>query len=200
MAIKFELFARRATTNTPAARALARSISDPWYRCQALAWVAYFAPKAQFKAIAQESLAAGNAADDPYQVIGATAWPLAALVERVHNNEVHHLLPSLLTRAASIANPVSRIDALFLLWQAVFPLGIKIHRQVLDPLVEACREADSWKGPDRLCQVTLMLALTSPLEAEQIVTSMPDGRHKRQVTRRIAAGQYQSPRKFFWHV
>ena len=106
MAIKCELVARRATTDTPAARALARSISDPWYRCQALAWVAHFAPKAQFKAIAQESLAAGNAADDPYQ----------------------------------------------------------------------------------------------PMDAEQIVTSMPDGRHKRQVTRRIAARQYQSPRKFFWHV
>ncbi len=132
---------------TSAAHALARSISDPWYRCQALAGVARFAPAAQFKAIVQESLAAGKAADDPYQVVGATAWPLAALVERAHNNEVHRLLPSLLTYAAAIANPVSRIDALFLLWQAVFPLGIEFHRQVLDPLVKACREADSWKGP-----------------------------------------------------
>lgn len=132
-----DLTMRRATTDTSAAHALARSISDPWYRCQALAWVARFAPEAQFKAIVQESLAAGKAADDPYQVVGTTAWSLAALVERGHNNEVRCLLPSLLTHAAAIVNPVSRLDALFLLWQAVFPLGIEFHRQVLDPKRES---------------------------------------------------------------
>ena len=193
-----DLVARRAITDTRAARALARSISKPWYRCQALAWVARFAPEIQVKAIARESLAAGNTADEPYKVVGASAWPVAALVERAYNNEVHRLLPGLLSRAASITNPVSRIDALFLLWQAVFPLGIKFHCQVLGPLVEASLEADSWKGPNRLCQVVLMLALTSPLEAKQLVMSMPEGRHKRQVTRQIASGECQSPRRFFW--
>jgi len=193
-----DLVVKRATTDTPAALALARTISDPWYCCQALAWVARFAPEAEFKAIVQESLSACLAANDPYQVVGAAAWSLRAMVERSHDKEVRRLLPRLLTRAADIANPVSRLDALFLLWQAVFPLGIEFHRQVLNLLVEACQEADRWKSPDTLVQVILMLALNSPLEAEQLVVSMPDGRHKRQVKRRIAAGQYQSPRTFFW--
>ncbi len=194
-----DLVTRLATTDNPAALALARTITDVWYRTQALAWVSRFAPEAKFKAIVLESLAACSAADDPYQAVGAAAWSIRVLVERVHSNEVLCLLPKLLTRAADIANPVSRLDALFLLWQAVFPGGITVHQQVLEPLVEACQQADSWKSSDTLRQVALILASDALPEAQQLVSFMPDGRRKRQVQREIAAGQYQYPRTFFWY-
>lgn len=193
-----DLVTRRAITDTPAALALARTITDSWYRTQALAWVARFAPEAEFKAIVLESLASCFVSDDPYRAVGAAAWSIRVLVEREHSKEVLGLLPKLLIRAADIANPVSRIDALFLLWQAVFPVGINLHRRVLEPLVAACREADSWKSPDTLRQVVLILASNSLLEAQQLVSSMPEGRRKRQVQREIADGQFQSPRTFFW--
>ena len=188
-----------AKTNTPKAHEIAEQISDPWFRCQALAWVARFAPEAQFNVIAQESISACRLmADDPYQVVGAAAWPLRAMIERDRGDQVHRLLPRFIKCAVSITNPVTRLDALFLLWQAVFPLGSELSDWVLEPLVTACRTADSWKGIDTLCQIVLILTLNFPKEAEQLVICMPNGRHKRQAMRLLIAEQHKFPRTFFW--
>jgi hypothetical protein len=61
---------------------IARTIESPWYRCQALAWVARFAPEGQVEALAEEALYSCHTARDMFQAVGASAWPVRALIER----------------------------------------------------------------------------------------------------------------------
>jgi hypothetical protein len=104
----------------------------------------------------------------------------------------------LLAAATENPNPVSRLDALFLLFQSVFNVNAA-RRLVLDPLVSACRAADSWKGARCLRDVAIMPASEGlPEEAAQVVASMVEGVHKRQATRSISEGAHLAPRPFFW--
>ena len=114
---------RLAAINFSAALAAAREVSDPWYACQALAWVARYAPETELPRIAEEALEEAARASDPYQRVGASAWPVRALIEREQSARVHSLLPAILAQVGQIDNFGSRSQALFLLFQAVFPLG-----------------------------------------------------------------------------
>ena len=178
--------------------ALARQVGDPWFPCQALAWAARFSSDAESPKIAKEALAAAASDSDPYKAVGASAWPVRVAVERGLTDGIGRTLGGLLATAATIAHPVRRLDALFLLWQAVFPLGASGRRDVQDALVTACRDARSWRAGRTLRDVALMLAADDPAEAARVVGVLPERRHRRQVARRLAAGERHSPRPFFW--
>lgn len=188
-----------ATTNSCKALALARQVSKPWFRCQALAWVARFAPDNEVVKIANEAIAAANAAEDLYQTLGAAAWPIRALIERGHEQRAVHMLPKLLAVYPAIENPVSRLNALFLLWQAVFPIKDDGKKSVLGALVKTCQATNSWQAGYTLRETALILANEDLSEAKRLVASMPIGVYKRQAERRIAEGQQGYVRSFFWH-
>jgi hypothetical protein len=189
---------RAATTNSERALALARQVSHPWYRAQALAWVARFAPEAGVVRIAQEALRTASRAEDPYQVVGASAWPIRALIERDHRERAVQQLPSLLESAERIQHPVSRIEALFLLVQAVWPLGSRGRKPVLDRLALLCQTTPGWRAGRALRELALMLADEDETEARRVADSMPQGPYKRQALRRLTAGRRARPRPFFW--
>ena len=60
--------------NDPArALSTARAIQDPWFACQALGWVARFAPDHEFTKIIREALRVTQAEVDPYRVVAPSA-------------------------------------------------------------------------------------------------------------------------------
>ena len=71
-----------ASSNSALALSTARAIHDSWFACQALAWVARFAPEQEFPKIVYESLHVVRAETDPYRAVAPSAWPLRAIVER----------------------------------------------------------------------------------------------------------------------
>ena len=62
-------------------------IGDPWYRAQALAWVARYAPDADVERVARLSLEAAAECDDAYRQTAAAAWVVRALLERGRRDE-----------------------------------------------------------------------------------------------------------------
>lgn len=146
---------RIAKTNFKKALSLARKVSESWFRCQALAGVARFAPDEQVVSTVGEAIAAALTATDSYKRVAATAWPLRALIERNQEQKAIQFLPDLLARSAQIENPVSRSDALFLLWEAVFPVTRQARKSVLDALVKSC--TGHWKADYILRQVVLII-------------------------------------------
>ncbi|HEX3250551.1 MAG TPA: hypothetical protein VHS05_14065, partial [Pyrinomonadaceae bacterium] len=68
-----------APTDSARALATARSIKDAWYASQALAWVARYAPDAEFPKIIKESLLVVRAETDPYRIVASGAWPIRAI-------------------------------------------------------------------------------------------------------------------------
>lgn len=187
-----------AKTDVEAATKNARAIEDPWFRSQAMAWIARFSAEKDFHQALDEAASASWAADDPYKIVASSAWRLRAMVERGHLGDVQSELPKLLECASGIANPVSRLDALFLVFQSVFDVEAFRHL-VLRALVDACQAAVSWKAGDRLSEAAVMLAFANDkVGVDEVIQSMPDGKRKRQAMQRIADRLRREPRRFFW--
>lgn len=187
----------KAKSDPSAAYKLAKAIDDPWYRGQALAWVAWSSPDDCFDAVVKEAVGACVAAADPYQTVGAAAWPIRAMVERGRHTQAQRAVCEILLLASQIENPVNRADALFLLFQAVFPVD-ELRWDVLARLISACREMESWKGPRLMRDVVSMLAGKNRGEAEHVLSEMPEGRAKRQAERSFLETSSFHPREFFW--
>jgi len=186
-----------ARRDWPAALREARARPDAWGRAQALGWAARFAPDAEVAAIAGEALAACADAVDAYVRVGAAAWPLRALIERGHPERAASMLREVLPHAEAVENPVSRVDALFLLWQAAYPLGSGTRRTVLAPLLRTAVATNAWKPQRVLQSIVYMLGDEERSLADEVVAAMPPGQYRRAAARRLAAGERQQPRPFF---
>src|SRR4051794_30121912 len=57
------------------------------------------------------ALSAAAAANDTYQQVAATAWPIRALIERGVHRPAEQAVMAALNIAPTIPNPVSRVDA-----------------------------------------------------------------------------------------
>lgn len=189
---------RLARTDFRRALELARKVSQPWFRCQALAWVARFAPESEVVRIVQEALRAVSHAEDPYRKVVPAAWPIRALIERGHGRRAAALLPNLIEASGRIGHPVSRIEALLVVIQAAWPLGASTRAGVREALIAACRAASSWRAGRALRDLALMVAAEDEEEAQRLIASMPEGVYRRQAVRRLAEGQRLKPRSFFW--
>jgi hypothetical protein len=187
-----------AKTDFRTGRRLAREVSEPWFRAQALAWVARFGPEEVVERVAEEALKAAGLGRDAYQQVGAGAWAVRALAERGRIRTASDAASGLAELSAGIEHPVSRLNALFLLWQAAQPLDRGVRQMVLSKLVAACHSAASWQAGRTLYATALILAAEEPEEARRIVEQMAEGRYRRQAQRHLAEGNTLGPRPFFW--
>jgi hypothetical protein len=173
----------------------ARTISDPWYRAQALASVARFAADTKVEEIAVESLAACAECTDPYKRLAAAAWPLRALIERGAGRRAREVLETLIDHELEVEPPSSRSEALFHLFQACFALDPVVRESLVGRLVSVHRAAAHWRSRRNLIDALSMLRPSDPELADRITASVDDER----VRRRVADGSRpQKPREFFW--
>src|SRR5690606_35986347 len=87
---------RTAKTDFKSALSLARKVSESWFRCQALAGAARYAPDEHVVKTAEEAISAAFTAPDFYKKVAATAWPLRTLIERKQEQKAIQLLPEIL--------------------------------------------------------------------------------------------------------
>ena len=193
-----DLAGRVAGTDPTRALALARGIEDPWFACQALAWVARYAPEDQVQGIIRESLMVSRKSPDPYRIVAAAAWPVRAVVERGHTRMLASIIPELLVLAKEIKLLVSRSEALFLLFQAVFPAGQKIWLPVLESLREASTPLIGWRQRRNLTEAVLIIWSEDQNLAAELISDLSDLKLKKKIERTIATGERRLPRPFFW--
>jgi hypothetical protein len=193
-----ELASRLAPTDTVRALAAARAITDPWYACQALAWVARFAAESEFSRIIQDSLRVVRDEADAYRVVAASAWPIRAIVERNHLEMLPSIVPDLLRRAEDIEILASRSEALFLIFQAIFPAGSKHWRPVLESLRRASTQLMSWRQRRNLLDAIMIVRGEDEKLALEITNSIDDQKLKGKIERTWAASEPRLPRPFFW--
>ena len=182
--------------NPAEALRIARSIDAPWFRCQAVAYAARYGPPEQMLITAKEAFDAAVADSDAYRVVGASAWPLRALVECGYAREATVELTRLLALAPRIENPISRMDALFLLYQSAFPLP-DARNKVLEPLRQAYQIEKSWKAGWVAREVILLVAREDPEAARSMVASIPDPVYQRKTLRRLDEGNVGYLASFF---
>jgi hypothetical protein len=193
---KRTLVGRLAVSEREKALELARSIADPWYRCQSLANVAWHLddPR-QLKKVIGEALAAAYEHKEPNRIVTVAAWPIRVMVEK-RDRRLSSAVDELLQKIETEPNPVRRAHALLLLFQAVYS-DPELRALVLEPLLRACDQMKSWRRPIILCDLAMVLAIDDPARAEQVIEMIGEGQRTRQARRYIAGGQGLGPREFF---
>jgi|SRR5215510_1533014 len=189
---------RLAPSDSAGALAIARTIKDGWYACQALAWVARYAPAPQFSKIIQESLSVVRGEVDPYLVVAPAAWPIRAIVERNRPEMLPSIIPDLLVRAEDIKLFASRSEALFLIFQAVFPAGSEHWRPVLESLRQASMPLINWRQRRNLLDTIMIVRGEDEALALEIMNSVDDPKLKKKIERTWATSEPGLPRPFFW--
>jgi hypothetical protein len=118
---------------------LARSIGDPWFRCQALSMAAVHASDRRTgDAALQEAFASANQLREPNRVVTVSSWPVKVLAMRGDVVRVSAESARLLRLIATEASPARRADALRYLLGAVSTTGADIAPRVAQEFAAAC--------------------------------------------------------------
>jgi hypothetical protein len=178
----------------------ARRTPLPWYRAQALSDVARYIPEQHWKTVLSEAWQAAWDCDEPYKRVAVAAWPARASIERSGSLDPS-VIRSLLKEATNIENTGSKAQALYSLWQGVYPIGAQERQPVEDALIAAGLSARSWRGVDVLRQMALDVRRDDYDRALMIAHLMPECRVKRQLLRELTTSEKSySVRHFFHHV
>ncbi len=133
-----------AKTDALKALAKARSVSDPWFRAQALSWVARFNDSAP-EPIAAEAANAAATCDDDYKKSAVRAWEIAALAERKCLVKAKTALREAVRIAGQVQPPASRSEALLILMQAAFTIDRDTAADVSAQITQSCPIGDHWR-------------------------------------------------------
>ena len=183
-------------TDVDAALEFARKIESRWNRAQALAAVAlHVSQKARFLKIVKEAFEAARENRQPNRIASCAAWIVRAITKR---NDVDALpfVEELLEIIKREPNPVRRADALLFIFEAVYRRK-ELRGVVLDPLLQACQEMNSWKQPRILSDIALVAAIDDLPLANKIIEMIGNGRRKRQTLKMIEKGEWLGAHEFF---
>lgn len=123
---------------------MAFKISDPWFRSQALSWVARYTEDDPVK-VANHAANAARECDDAYKQTAVRAWEIAALAERKYEAQAKRGLREAVSQSKNISPNSTRADALMLLLQAAFQISIEEAKWVAEELEISCGRDSHWR-------------------------------------------------------
>jgi len=128
-----------AKTQPHEALRLARSIDDPWFRCQALSIAAVHAPdRRSHKCAIDDAFSAANELSEPNRVVTVSSWPVKALALAGNMSSVSSEVARLLQVISTESSPVRRADALRHLLGAVSLAPAAVAGRVAREFAGAC--------------------------------------------------------------
>ncbi|MBX3739594.1 MAG: hypothetical protein KF712_01280 [Akkermansiaceae bacterium] len=133
-----------AKTSPKLALAKALTIPDPWFRAQALSWVARFTDDDP-RPIARQAAKVATECDDDYKRSAAKAWEIAALAERDFKQEARKCLQEAIQVARTVQPSSSRSEALLMLYQSAFAISSAEADKVGDILISTCSAEEHWR-------------------------------------------------------
>lgn len=181
-----------AKQRSPKALAAARKVVDPWYRAQALSYVARFT-SGDPAPVLDEAFAAAAACEDAYQRVAVSAWPIRALIELGRRADARARTTSAASELHSVQPTSSRSQAAFLLFQAAFPLGAQVRERLAHELLRVA--TGHWRAARNFRDGVQMLARSDRALAERLVASAPDPALRAKAAR--ALSEPAAPRTFF---
>lgn len=184
---------RAAKIDPQATLKSARRVSEPWYRCQALAAVARWIDDEQVDTIAGEAIAAALEQTDAYKRSAVLAWPIAALVARERSAQALQALAMARQIAATAARRSSRAYALAGLAAAAHPLGPETRRSLVLELAGLQREDSFWRVSQSLIDALALVKNSDGDLVQEVIAGMQDERWIRRAKALVPA----SPRQLF---
>ncbi|MGV3511724.1 MAG: hypothetical protein ACO1OX_06930 [Novosphingobium sp.] len=177
---------------------IARSIEDPWFKCQSLAYIARYWPHDDYEQFLREAVKAGDSQENWYKRVSVSAWPIRAYLERGHPHPTKALLKRYAEEARNIENLGGRSEALLNLFQAAKPFDRSLWEPVFHALVTACEPVLGWRQVRNIRSAVAMLTLDSDALPQEAIKHIKDEKTVRAIRRDIENGKAAEPRPFFW--
>jgi hypothetical protein len=175
---------RSAPSDPDGALVLARAIHHPWYRCQALTYVAESLTSRSRRLVTLESaLLVAQEQEEINRIVTVSAWPLRVMAG-IDAASVGAHLRRLVELAEKESHSLRRADALSTLAHSVqeYP---ELLAHVAPSLVEALLDGRGWRI-DRLIRSAVPLVGQSMPEAmEKLVAHHSDGAKKRALLKSL---------------
>jgi hypothetical protein len=185
-----------AKTDSQCALRNARTIPDPWFRAQALAYVARYCDENP-TVIADQAANAARACADAYQQCAVRAWEIAALAERSDCTAASARLESVLSKVKQVNPSSSRSEALILLLHAAARITSHAVQTVSEMIVRITDCDSHWRCQRAAVDAIGILCRFSSESASCLSQSISDAKLRSKCDKLIAAGG-SSPRPFFW--
>jgi hypothetical protein len=134
---------------------------------------------------------------DAWHCAAGAAWPIRALIDRGQGSQGAPFMRRAVTAARQIENPVPRVDALFLLVTASWPIGGPTWQEAIAQLVASATATPTLKPQSVLRDLCLMLA-NEGRDFTAVLSAIPEGKARRQAERRLSAKEFMAPRPWGW--
>lgn len=187
-----------AATDPMKAVSVARAIDDPWFKCQALAYVARYWPGNDYEQFLREASKASDSQDNWYKRVTVSAWPIRAYLERGNPAPAKRLLERYTEEARNIENMGGRSEALLMLFQATEPFGRSLWEPVFHALVKATEPALAWRQMRNIRNAIAMIAADNLGLVQDAVKRLKDDKTAAAIRRDLESGKAAEPRPFFW--
>jgi len=137
---------------------LARTITDPWYRCQGLSAAAEVAKtEGLVRQLLKEAFGAAAKGVEPNRIVAVSSWPLRILARIGPPDEVERELSRLHEVILKEPHPVRRADALCSIAWSLSEASQKHFLRALDLFLEAALESHGWKRNRNLKDMAVRL-------------------------------------------
>lgn len=187
-----------AASDPKRAVAAARAIQDPWFRCQALAYVARYWPGDDYQRFLDEANKAAEAQDNWYKRVTVSAWPIRAYLERGSQAPAKSLLERFTAEASNIENMGGRSEALMMLFEAAKPFNGSLWGPVFRALVQATEPTLAWRQVRNLRNAVAMVASDNPQLVKETMRRLSDEKTVAAIKRDVDNNKSAEPRPFFW--
>lgn len=132
-----------AKSNPPEALQIARTITHPWYRCQALCSVAGYQPKQAAEATLMEAIVSAAECHDVNRRVEVACWPLETALAIENKLVAKQAIALCKHELAKESDPISKWAAFSVTYR------IRHHPELLDDFyptfVSATKEGHGWR-------------------------------------------------------
>ena len=168
------------------ALARARSIPHPWYRCQALSFVAEAqGSRAAKLGTLKESFAAAFEQSEPNRIVAVASWPLKILAT-TDTEEAERRVHRLLEVAAGEPHGLRRLDAISRTLWAVGPIE-PLRRAVFAPFLATASVCTGWRAERIVGSMAEYLASLEPALGLRLLEDRFQNRFTKRARAAIAA-------------
>jgi hypothetical protein len=175
---------------------IARSITDPWFRCQALASAAFHSElPSRRKWLVEEAFTAASELKDPYGVVAISAWPLKVVTVSGWHERIGPELDRLIDLIRTDPNSLQRAQAMFQLVGAVQGGPEDCFMKAVRQFRSDCESSQSWRIPWLIGPVVLLTEPTCPELARALVEMVRQPRSRRKLRNRLARARKRFNRK-----
>jgi hypothetical protein len=178
-------------TQPEKALSVARSIDDPWFRCQALSNVARHWPHKEYEPILCEAIKAADAQERAYRRVAVSAWPIAAYLERGNNRTAATLLKKYTEEARQIDHMGGRCEALMRLFGSARAYNPSLWKPVFYAILDAAEPSISWRQGRAVVEAAKMILADHRELVRQAASQLSYDRHRSALTKLLAQSDPQ---------